>query len=217
MRLKVPFSRTVPQTPWTGQHRWDFSVGRFAILTFGLSIFGLGDSLIIQSNLGNAPWSVLAQGLSRQFDISIGTATFVVSAVVLSLWIPLRERPGLGTVSNMLFIAIAIDLGLSVFPKPENLALRMSYVFLGIALIGVGSALYITCGLGPGPRDGWMTAIHFRSGIPVARVRMSIEVTILILGWALGGTVGLGTALFAALIGYSVAISFGVVARATSR
>lgn len=209
--------RTVPQTPWTGSHRWDLSPKRVFILSSALFIFGLGDSLLIASNLGNAPWSVLAQGISSQLNISIGTATLLVSAVVLAMWIPLKERPGFGTVMNILIIAGAIDIGLYIFPEPSEFISRFAYVLVGIAMVGIGSAFYITCGLGPGPRDGWMTALHSRTGIRVGRVRLGIELAVLTLGWILGGTVGLGTVLFALLIGHSVAISFGVVSRLTAR
>ena len=209
--------RTVPNTPWTGTHLWDFEPRRFTILTFGLFIFGLGDALIISAGLGNAPWSVLAQGIAKQLGITIGMATLTVSFLVLLLWIPLKEKPGLGTVMNMLVIALAIDFGLWLFPSESNVLLEVAMVILGTFLVGAGSSLYITCGLGPGPRDGWMTALHFRTGIPVGRVRLGIELIALTLGWLLGGTVGAGTVIFALLVGYSVAFSFGVVARLTSR
>ena len=133
------------------------------------------------------------------------------------MWIPLKERPGFGTVMNILIIAGAIDIGLYIFPEPNEFTSRFAYVLAGIAMVGIGSAFYITCGLGPGPRDGWMTALHNRTGIRVGRVRLGIELAVLTLGWILGGTVGLGTALFALLIGHSVAISFGVVSRLTAR
>jgi uncharacterized membrane protein YczE len=209
--------KTVPKTPWTGSHPWDLAPVRVVILSFGLFTFGLGDSLVIQSTLGNAPWSVLAQGLSGQLNISIGSATLLVSAVVLALWLPLRERPGFGTIMNILIIAGAIDIGIWLFPSPTEFPWQFAYVLFGIAMVGAGSALYITCGLGPGPRDGWMTALHKRTGVRVGRVRLAIELAVLTLGWFLGGTVGLGTALFALFIGHSVAISFGVVSRLTTR
>ena len=209
--------KTVPKTPWTGSHPWDLAPIRVLILSLGLFIFGLGDSLVIQSTLGNAPWSVLAQGISGQLNISIGTATLLVSAVVLAMWLPLRERPGFGTIMNILIIAGAIDVGIWLFPSPQAFPAQLAYVLIGIAMVGAGSAFYITCGLGPGPRDGWMTALHNRTGVRVGRVRLGIELSVLTLGWFLGGTVGLGTALFALLIGHSVAISFGVVSRFTAR
>lgn len=209
--------KTVPITPWTGSHRWDLAPKRVLILCSALFIFGLGDSLLISSNLGNAPWSVLAQGISSQLGITIGVATLLISGLVLILWLPLKERPGFGTVMNILIIAIAIDVGLYLFPEPNNFLIRLTFVLLGIGLVGIGSAFYITCGLGPGPRDGWMTALHKRTGIRVGRVRLGIELVVLVLGWLLGGTVGLGTALFALFIGHSVAISFGVASRITAR
>ena len=209
--------KTVPITPWRANSRWDLSFSRVAILFFGLAIFGLGDALVVQSNLGNAPWTVFAQGLSLKTGLSLGWATFVTGCFVLLLWIPLRERPGFGTLSNIVIISAAIEFGVSVFPLQETLIGGLASALIGIALVGLGSALYITCGLGPGPRDGAMTGIHQRTGVRVGRVRMGIEVTVLIVGALLGGKIGLGTALFALLIGQSVAISFGIVARLTSK
>ena len=190
---------------------------RLSILFFGLAIFGLGDALIIQGAIGNAPWTVFAEGLAEQVDISIGLATLITSIFVLLIWIPLRERPGFGTLSNILLIALFIEIGISIFPEQSDLASGVLFALLGIALAGLGSALYLTCGLGPGPRDGAMTAIHRISGVRVSRVRMAIELTVLSAGWLLGGTVGLGTLLFAALIGQSIAISLGLLARLTAQ
>jgi uncharacterized membrane protein YczE len=209
--------KTVPITPWRANSRWDLSFSRVTILFFGLAIFGLGDALVVQSNLGNAPWTVFAQGLSLKTGLSLGWATFVTGCFVLLIWIPLRERPGFGTLANIVIISAAIEFGVSVFPLQETLIGGLASALIGIALVGLGSALYITCGLGPGPRDGAMTGIHQRTGVRVGRVRMGIEVTVLIVGALLGGQLGLGTALFALLIGQSVAISFGIVARLTSK
>jgi uncharacterized membrane protein YczE len=169
--------------------------------------------LLIQANIGNAPWTVLAEGVTLKSDLSIGWATFIISVFVLLLWIPLRERPGFGTLSNIVLIALFIQIGTMIFPEVNSIPLGITYDLIGIALVGFGSALYITCGLGPGPRDGAMTGIHQRTGIRVGRVRMGIEITVLVAGWSLGGTVGIGTALFALLIGQSVAIFLGLVAR----
>lgn len=209
--------KTVPVVPWGAHNRWDLSMKRVLILFFGLFIFGIGDSLLIVSELGNAPWSVLAQGISRQSGLSVGESTLIISAVVLLLWVPLREKPGFGTLANILIIAFAIDVGIYLIPHQHRFFIQLSYVVLGIALVGIGSALYITCALGPGPRDGWMTALHNRTGWPVGRVRLGIELVVLVTGVILGGTAGLGTALFAILIGYSVALAFGVVARITAQ
>ena len=209
--------RTIPITPWTGSGRWDLSVNRVAILWFGLTIFGFGDALLINSLTGNAPWSVLAQGLSIKTSLNMGTATFLISAVVLFLWWPLGERPGFGTLSNILFIAIAIQIGVSNFPEANNFTIGILYDFFGVALVGMGSALYITCGLGPGPRDGLMTSLHNLTGIRVGRIRLAIESCAFLAGWALGGRVGIGTAIFALFIGQSVAIALGVVSRITAK
>ena len=209
--------KTVPFTPWTAKSRWSLNPIRAAVLFFGLFIFGLGDSLLIQSQIGNAPWSVLAQGLSERLGITLGWSTFLISSLVLLLWIPLRERPGLGTLSNIVVIAVAIQIGITFFPQSNTFLVAVLYCLLGISLVGFGSAFYITCGLGSGPRDGLMTAIHTRSGIRIGRVRLAIEALVLVLGAILGGTVGLGTLLFAVLIGQSIAISLGVVARVTSQ
>jgi uncharacterized membrane protein YczE len=209
--------KTVPHTPWTATSRWSLSLPRVSVLFFGLFIFGLGDSLLIQSTIGNAPWSVLAQGISGKLDITMGWSTFGISTLVLLLWIPLKEKPGFGTLSNIAIIAAAIQLGVSIFPEQNNFFIAVAYCLIGIAMVGFGSALYITCGLGPGPRDGLMTALHNRSGIRIGRVRLAIEGSVLIVGWLLGGTVGLGTLLFALLIGQSIAIALGVVSRITHR
>lgn len=209
--------KTVPFTPWRANSRWDLSPLRVFILFFGLAIFGLGDSLFIQAGIGNAPWTVFAEGLTYKTGMSIGFATFVISVFVLLLWIPLRERPGFGTLANIVLIASFIEIGTHLFPVAESFAVGIVYNFIGISLVGIGSALYITCGLGPGPRDGAMTGLHYRTGVRVGRVRMAIEITVLVIGFLMGGTVGVGTALFALLIGQSVAISLGILARLTHK
>ena len=167
-------SRTIPITPWRAESTWSIGHGshhiqRFFILVFGLFIFGIGDSLLIITGLGNAPWSVLAQGISLNTPFSIGEATFFISLTVLALWIPLKQMPGLGTVANIIVIAVAIEIGLAFIPKVDNLAFKYFYIVFGIALVGIGSAFYITCGLGTGPRDGLMTGLHYRTGIRVGR------------------------------------------------
>lgn len=209
--------KTVPVTPWTAESRWNLNAKRISVLFFGLFIFGLGDSLLIQSTIGNAPWSVLAQGVSNRLDITMGWSTFAISTLVLLLWIPLKEKPGFGTLSNIAIIATAIQIGVSIFPEQSNFGIAVIYCLIGIAMVGLGSALYITCGLGPGPRDGLMTALHNVSGVRIGRVRLAIEGSVLIAGWLLGGTVGLGTLLFALFIGQSIAIALGVVSRVTSK
>ena len=209
--------KTVPVTPWRAEHRWQLSPTRVLILFFGLAIFGLGDSLLVQGNVGNAPWTVFSQGLTLKTGMSIGWATFVISVFVLLIWIPLNEKPGFGTLSNIVLIATFIEVGTHIFPQQNSTLSGILFSLTGIAMVGLGSALYITCGLGPGPRDGAMTGIHYKTGIRVGRVRLGIEVVVLIIGWLMGGTVGIGTALFALLIGQSVAIFLGIVARLTHK
>lgn len=179
------------------------------LLVLGLWLFGTGEAFLVTAGLGNGPWTVLAQGLTMRLPLSIGLATFIISVIVLLLWIPLRERPGLGTIMNAIVIALALQVMVGVLPTdyPDSLlgmAARLAMVLIGIGLIGLGSGIYLTTGLGPGPRDGWMTGVHQRTGWPVSRVRLGIEATVLTLGWLLGGTVGIGTVLFALLVGPAV-------------
>lgn len=180
---------------------------------FGLCLFGTGEALFVQAGLGNGPWTVFAQGVGKLTGLPLGVATLVTSAVVLILWWPLRQRPGFGTITNMIVIAGVLQIGINVIPVAHVLWLRVLMVLSGIVSIGAASGLYLTCGLGPGPRDGWMTAIHFRTGIRLSRVRTAIEILVLSVGWLLGGVVGIGTVAFAFLIGRSVAIWLGVVGK----
>ncbi len=197
-------SRSIPVTPWRSNSRWRARPSTLAILVIGLWLFGTGEALLVVAELGNGPWTVLAQGVTTRTPLSIGAATFLISAIVLALWIPLREKPGLGTIANAVVIAAALQVGVLFLPHPDATWLKLAFVFGGVALIGLGSGLYLTTNLGPGPRDGWMTGIHNRFDIPVSRVRLGIEITVLVIGWLLGGTVGLGTVIFALLIGPSV-------------
>lgn len=207
--------KTVPVTPWRAESRWDLSVSRVLILATGLIIFGFGDAFVVQSNLGNAPWTVFAEGISERTGMSLGLSTLVISAFVMLLWIPLKEKPGFGTLANMFLIAWAIQFGVDHFPLQHDFFPGVLSAFVGVALVGFGSSLYLTCALGPGPRDGAMTGIHNKTGVRVGRVRMGIELAVLTIGAALGGRIGLGTAIFALFIGQSVAIFLGLVARLT--
>jgi uncharacterized membrane protein YczE len=211
-------SKTIPHTSWTAKNRWSLTPKIFIVLLVGLALFGLGEALLIQSSIGNSPWSVFAQGLSLQTPLSIGQSTAVTSVAVLLLWIPLKQKPGFGTLANIAVISIFIQIGVDHIPALDsNFALQLIYVLLGIGLVGFGSAIYITCGLGPGPRDGLMTSLHARTGVRISRVRLSIEVCVLIAGSALGGTVGLGTAMFALLIGNSIATNLNLVTKFSNR
>jgi len=204
--------KTVPQVWWTAKGRWDLTLSRVLILITGLALFGIGESLLVQSGIGNSPWVVFSQGLSNHTPLSIGESTFVISAVILLLWIPLGERPGFGTIANMFVIAIFLQIGVSLIPQvSSNLAISICMVLIGVGMVGLASAIYITCGLGPGPRDGLMTALHKKTGVRVGRVRLCIELLALSAGIALGGRAGIGTAMFALLIGNSVAVAFTLV------
>jgi uncharacterized membrane protein YczE len=220
-RLLKP-SRTIPITPWRANTTWGliaapYAIQRMLVLIFGLMIFGVGEAFLVVTSLGNSPWVVLSEGISLNSNLNIGESTFLVSVVVLLLWIPLRQKPGFGTLANIVVIAASIELGLLIIPTVENIYFKYFYVLFGIALVGIGSALYITCGLGTGPRDGLMTGLHYKSGVRVGRVRLGIEVVAASTGALLGGSLGIGTLLFALLIGQSVAISLGVVERLTSK
>ncbi len=220
-RLLKP-SKTIPVTPWRANTTWGlitapYALQRMMVLIFGLMIFGIGEAFLVVTSLGNSPWVVLSEGISLNSSLNIGESTFLVSVVVLLLWIPLRQKPGFGTLANIVVIAASIELGLLIIATVDNVYMKYLYVLFGIALVGIGSALYITCGLGTGPRDGLMTGLHYKTGVRVGRVRLGIEIVALSVGAILGGSLGIGTALFALLIGQSVAISLGVLGRLTLR
>lgn len=205
---------TVPETSWSaGESNWKVSPKTFLVLVFGLWLFGTGEAFLINASLGQSPWTVLADGLAKTLNLTIGQTTFITSVIVLLLWIPLKRKPGLGTLMNILVISVAIDVMIPILPSPENVVAQSVQVLVGIMLTGIASALYITCNVGPGPRDGLMTGLNEKTGVRVGRVRTGIEVVVLTIGWLLGGVVGVGTLLFAMLIGQSVAISFGLVER----
>ncbi len=164
---------------------------------------------MLASGFGVSPWLVLADGLSSRLGLSIGLATAVISLAVLTLWVPLRQMPGLGTILNALIIAVVIDVSLPYLPSPANSFLMVIESIAGVLLIGLGSAIYLIAKLGPGPRDGLMTGLQRLTGYPIAWVRTSIELTVLAIGWMLGGTVGFGTVLFA--VGVGPALSIGLI------
>jgi uncharacterized protein len=184
--------------------RWRPTPAQLARLLPGLWLFGTGDALLVQANLGNAPWTVFAQGVSLHTPLTIGVATQLIGVAVLLGWLALRERPGIGTMANIIVIGLAIDVMLTVLPEPTLPVTRWAFLLAGVALVGLGSGLYLTAQLGPGPRDGLMTGLHRRFGWPLSRVRLGIELSVLAAGAALGGVVGLGTVAFAVLIGVAV-------------
>ncbi|MFI6519635.1 YitT family protein [Spirillospora sp. NPDC050679] len=173
---------------------------RLVQLYVGLALYGLGIALQVASTLGNDPWDVFHQGLSRQFGLSIGAWIIIAGALVMLLWIPLRQRPGIGTISNVLAVGLFADLFLWLLPEPEQLAVRWTYLVAAILVGGFATGCYIGAGLGAGPRDGLMTGLAAR-GHSIRVVRTGIEVAVLVVGWLLGGTVGIGTLLYAVAIG----------------
>ena len=203
----------VPHTVWSSDTPLTLKP-RFVTLLFlisGLWIFGTGEAILIDAGIGVSPWTVLAQGISKQADLTVGMATFVVSVLVLFLWIPLRETPGIGTILNAILIAMSIDVMEPFIPNQTDFIPQIIQASIGIILVGMGSALYLTANLGPGPRDGWMTGVQKKTNWPIGRVRVGIEIIVLSIGIALGGIFGLGTVMFAIGIGPAISMSLGVV------
>jgi len=201
---------SAPSTPRPAASLWRTDPPTLAWLLVGLWILGVGDAVLVLAALGNSPWTVLAQGFSEQTGVGIGEVTIGISFVVLLLWVPLGQRPGLGTVLNAIVVGLAIAVTLEVAGEPDSLATRAAFVAGGIALVGVGSGIYLTCRLGSGPRDGLMTGLHARTGRSLRLIRTSLEVSVTIAGAALGGTVGIGTLAFAVLVGPSVQLFVGL-------
>lgn len=180
---------------------------RIVQLIVGLFFYGIAIAMMIRASVGVAPWDVLSQGLAIQTGLGFGVLTIIIGAVVLLLWIPIRQKPGIGTVLNVLLIGPAADLGLAVIPPQTELVLQILVFAGGLALLSIATGLYIGARMGPGPRDGLMTGIHARFGVKIWIVRTSIEVVVLSAGWFLGGNVGLGTVAFALLIGPMVNVT----------
>lgn len=208
-------AKNVPTTWWSADDPWTLKP-RFStmiLLIVGLIIFGAGDAVLISARLGNTPWTVLAEGIAENLGLSIGKSTFLVSFLVLLIWIPLREKPGIGTILNAILIAATIEFLLPILPTPETFSLQIIQVLAGIVLVAIGSGLYLTANLGPGPRDGTMTGLTKVTGIPIGRIRSGIEIFVIAIGWTLGGKFGIGTILFAILIGPCVAICLNMAGR----
>ena len=208
--------KKVPSVEWSSNQPLNFRprIKTLLFLILGLTIFGFGESLLIHSTIGVSPWTVLAEGISKNLNWSIGFATFICSVGVLMLWLPLKQHPGVGTILNILIIAGAIDLSLYFFDfSSENFFINFIVCSVGVLLVGLGSGIYLTANLGPGPRDGLMTGLQRVTKYPIAWVRVCLEVTVVTSGWILGGTVGLGTLLFAFGIGPAVALGLHLVSK----
>lgn len=201
-------ARAIPKTTWSAPNYWTVRPKTFLILISGLFMMGIGSSLTVQSNLGNPPWTVLAQGISRQAGVTLGWAFFIVSCFVLLIWFPLKVIPGFGTIANTVFFAASLQLGVTIIAPQKDFELSLLMIFCGISLVGFGTALYISCGLGSGPRDGWMIGLLERTGVRIWKIRFVIESFALLGGYLLGGKVGLGTIFVMLFAGQAIAISF---------
>ena len=205
--------KNIPKVYWSSDKSFNFrpKFSTSFFLIFGLIIFGFGEGLLILSTTGNSPWSVLAEGISKNSKLSIGAATFLVSVSVLFLWIFLRQKPGLGTIFNIIIISGMIDVTLYFFDPPSSNILKYLLAIFSVILVGIGSGIYLVANLGPGPRDGLMTGLTKVTNLPIALVRACLEILIVIVGWYLGGTVGVGTLIFAFGIGPCVAFGLFIV------
>ena len=182
-------------------------------LLIGLILFGLGETMLIAANVGVSPWTVLAQGISIKTGYSIGISTFMVSIGVLILWIPLKQKPGIGTILNTIIISIVLDVSLPYLPTPESFFLQALQVFIGVIIVGLGSGFYLISNLGPGSRDGLMTGLQKKTNLSIALIRATIEVSAVVFGFYLGGVVGIGTLVFAFGIGPAVSAGLFFVSR----
>ncbi|WP_085907519.1 YczE/YyaS/YitT family protein [Kiloniella majae] len=212
-RLSFLSVKGVPTLSWSSPKPLNLrpNLVTVILLVVGLTIFGLGEALLIAAGTGVSPWTVLAQGVSQQAGWSIGLSTFIVSITVLILWWPLKQVPGIGTILNAIIIALVLEFVLPYIPTPDAYVSQILLTLLGILVTGLGSGIYLIANLGPGPRDGLMTGLQQQTNLPIAWIRSGIELTAVIAGWSLGGVVGLGTVLFAVLIGPSVACSLFVL------
>jgi len=210
MFLKI---KKIPKVKWSSEKTYNFkpNFSTFFFLCFGLSLFGLGEGLLIVSFTGASPWSVLAQGISLKVNLSIGTITLLISIAVLILWLPLGQKPGMGTIFNALIIAIMIDLCIKFVPTPSNYINQLILAIISVIIVGVGGGIYLVSNLGAGPRDGLMIGLQKLTNFPIAIVRATMEISVVSIGWYLGGTVGVGTLLFAFGIGPCVALGLYLV------
>ena len=210
MFLKI---KKIPKVKWSSEKPFNFKpkFSTFFFLCFGLSLFGLGEGLLIVSFTGASPWSVLAQGISLNVNLSIGTITLLISIAVLILWIPLGQKLGMGTIFNALIIAIMIDLCIKYVPTPLNYIHKLLLAIISVVMVGIGGGIYLVSNLGAGPRDGLMIGLQKLTNFPIAVVRATLEISVVSIGWYLGGTVGIGTLLFAFGIGPCVALGLYLV------
>ena len=209
----------VPKTSWSSEKALNFKpkLITLAALIIGLSLFGLGEALLVTSQMGVSPWTALAQGLSNVTESGLGLATFIISVFVLLLWIPLKQRPGIGTILNAIIISLTLHYAIPFMPIFEQNILRIVQAILGVFVTGLGGGIYLIANLGPGARDGLMTGMQRITNFPIAWVRSSIEIMVLTVGWLLGGVIGLGTIIFALGIGPCLAIGLTIFGSSKSK
>jgi|TARA_B110000438_G_scaffold225368_1_gene219406 uncharacterized membrane protein YczE len=207
------FIKKVPKVSWSSAKPLNLKpkISTLFFLCFGLTLFGLGEGLLIVSFTGASPWSALAQGISLNIDFSIGAITLFISIGVLFFWIFLNQTPGIGTFFNALIVALMIDLCIKFIPTPENYLFQISLALIAVFTVGLGGGIYLVANLGAGPRDGLMIGLQKKTNLPIAVVRAFLEITVVSIGWYLGGTVGIGTLLFAFGIGPAVALGLFIV------
>ena len=207
--------KKVPKLSWSSFDELNFKprIITLLYLFIGLILFGLGETMLITANAGVSPWTVLAQGISIKTGYSIGITTFIVSIGVLILWIPLKQKPGIGTILNTVIISIVLDVSLPYLPTPETFFLQALQIFIGVIIVGLGSGFYLISNLGPGSRDGLMTGLQKKTNLPIALIRATIEVSAVVFGFYLGGVVGVGTVVFAFGIGPAVSAGLFFVSR----
>jgi uncharacterized membrane protein YczE len=186
---------------------------RLPALLLGLVLFGVGIAMMVEAGLGLGPWEALHQGIADQLGLQIGTVSILLGIPILALWWPLGERPGLGTLLNVVLIGTATNVGIALIPTAETVPIQLVLMLAGVVVIGLGSAIYLSADLGPGPRDGLMTGLHHRFGWSIRRARTAVELSVLLAGWALGGTIGIGTVVFALGIGPVIQVFLGIVDR----
>ena len=211
--------KKVPNVSWSSEFPLNTKpkLTTLIMLVIGLFLFGLGEAIIIGSGSGVSPWTVLAQGISSKTDLSIGLATFLISIFILIFWVPLKQIPGIGTISNAIIIASAIDLTLGFIPKPELIYLKILQASFGILIVGIGSGIYLASNLGPGPRDGLMIGLQQKTNTSIPLIRTIIEITAVTVGWFLGGIVGIGTILFVFGIGPCVGVGLTLVEKVSKK
>ena len=207
--------KNVPKVSWSSDKPLNFKpkISTFFFLCLGLTLFGLGEGLLIVSASGASPWSVLAQGISLNIDFSVGTITLFISIGVLLFWIPLNQKLGIGTILNALIVALMIDICIKFVPTPENYISQLILAIISVLTVGLGGGIYLIANLGAGPRDGLMVGLQKKTNLPIAAVRAFLEITVVSIGWYLGGTVGVGTLLFAFGIGPAVALGLFFVGK----